>query len=145
MADDVGSSSSHGKSTTRDPPITGLARLFIQEDVAHGGLHVKNCESWVSEHHQLDVVVLVGEALHANVFEAAVGDGLPHLDELSAKKVLAVEEVVRIFTGLHGGVFQCLHLGSNHFVCHPVVVVAEFFEGRLSISTDPGVVLVLLH
>ena len=32
-------------------PFHSLARLFVQEDVAHGGLHVQDVEGWVPEHH----------------------------------------------------------------------------------------------
>ena len=84
VADDVRRGRCHGKSSTSYASLPSLARLFVQEDVAHGGLHVQDVEGWVPEHHQFDVLVFVGEALYADVLEAAVGDGFSHLIQLGA-------------------------------------------------------------
>ena len=65
----------HGETSTSDPPFGSLARLFVEVDVAHGRLNCIKRKRWVAEHEELDVVVLVGDTLHADVLEAAVSDG----------------------------------------------------------------------
>ena len=83
--------------------------------------------------------------MHTDVLEAAVGYFFAHFFQLSAEEMLLVEVVVRVFARVHGCAFQFLQLGSNHLVRHPVVVVAEFLEGFLSVAANSVVVFVLVY
>ena len=97
----------------------------------------------VSVHHHLDVLVLRSESLHTDVLESAVGSNLARLIYLRAPEHLFHKVRVRIFSLLHVGVDELVHLRPDHFVSDFVILRHRLFQGILSVAGRPSLILVL--
>ena len=135
----------HGGATPGYASLHPVLRLLVEKDVSHGGLHLVDVEGQVAVHHHLHILVLVGEARDADVFESPVRHLFFHpLGPDAEKTLLLVEVVVWVLSRLHRRVHELLHGCADDLIDDLVVVAAELLEGCLSVAADLAFILVLL-